>query len=201
MDTSYFDKALTDYEIKPVRETFHTMGGKIIGRMLVLDHIPEKLPIEVFYPLPNVLRARILNYIFQSDINICRGWSLTRKEQKENQMIQTFHKFPRYYSITEKDPILRAIAKEIEFDPIQKTKRISEATKRLVWSTYIGTLERAICKCCQRMEITPDRFECGVIQPEFHAGESKVSNLRPICPNCSSGMGLKSMEEFMSTFL
>jgi hypothetical protein len=200
MDTSYFDKALTDYEIKPVRETFRTMGGKIIGRMLVLDHIPEKLPIEVFYHLPNVLRGNILKYIFQSDIEFCRGWSLTRKEQKENPMIRTFHKFPRYYSITEKDPILRAIAKEIEFDPIQEPKRVSEETKRLVWSKYNGAMETAKCKCCQRMEITPNTFQCGSILPESQ-GESKVSNLRPICQNCSSGMGIKSMEEFMSTFL
>ena len=201
MDTAYFDKALTDCEIKPVRDTFLAMGGKIIGRMLVLDDIPEKLPIETFYHLPNVLRGKILNYIFQSDIRFGRGWSLTRMEQKENKMVRTFYKFPRYYSITEQDPILREIAREIEFDPIQKHKQISEETKRIVWNKYVGALDRATCKCCQRMEMTLDTFQCGAILREFHKGEPKVSNLRPICRNCSSYMGTKSIEEFISTFL
>ena len=203
MDTSYFDKELTYYEIKPVRESFKAMGGKIIGRMLLVDRIPEKLPLEVFYTLPNVLRGKILNHIFQSDTTFGQRWALTMREMREDKMIRTFHVFPRYYKIVDRlnDPILRAIAKEIEFDKLHTPKRVSEETKRLVWNTHIGPIEQAKCTCCQMMDMHRETFQCGSVIPELHGGEAKVTNLRPICQNCSSSMGKKSIEEFMSTFL
>lgn len=202
MDPSYFDKELTHYEIKPVREMFTSIGGKLIGRMIIVDHIPEKLPLEVFYPLPRVLRSKILNCILQSE-NDLEGWTLTMRETKIDKLIHTFHVFPRYYKIADKsnDPVIRAIAKEMEFDKLHPPKRVSEETKRMVWNKHIGEMENAKCTCCQRMEMNRETFQCGSVIPELHGGNALWSNLRPICQNCSSSMGKQSMEEFMSTFL
>ena len=208
IDAAYFDKELTHFEIKTVRETFESIGGKIIGRMLIFDHIQKIIPIEIFYHLPRVLRGKIIKYIFRSDIDLCAGWTLDMMQHKANPKIQTFYTFPRYYKIVtldkSNDEVIQSIAKEIEFEEPEKRKKksIPATTKRLVWNTYIGEeIGKAKCTCCQLTDITQMSFHCGHIVPEFHGGESRVSNLRPMCQNCNSSMGTKSMEEFMSTFL
>ena len=44
-------------------------------------------------------------------------------------------------------------------------------------------------------------FNCGHIIAEVNGGETNVSNLRPICQNCNSSMGITNMDDFMKTLM
>ena len=80
-------------------------------------------------------------------------------------------------------------------------KSISSTLKRLVWNEYIGeTFGKSLCVCCQVTCITQMSFHCGHVIAEANGGETILSNLRPICQNCNSSMGIKNMDEFMKTF-
>ena len=43
-------------------------------------------------------------------------------------------------------------------------------------------------------------FHCGHIIAEINGGTITVSNLKPICQNCNSSMGVKNMNDFMQQF-
>ena len=82
----------------------------------------------------------------------------------------------------------------------KKKKPISATIKRLVWNTNIGEqIGKAKCMCCNVTDITQMSFNCGHIIAESNGGETVVSNLKPICQNCNSSMGIKDMEEFIKT--
>lgn len=83
-----------------------------------------------------------------------------------------------------------------------KKKAIPSTIKKLVWNTYIGEdIGKAKCVCCKSTDITQISFNCGHIIAESKGGETKVSNLKPICQNCNSSMGTKNMNDFMLTLL
>jgi len=42
-------------------------------------------------------------------------------------------------------------------------------------------------------------FNCGHIVAEANGGDTIVSNLKLICQNCNSSMGIKNMKEFMKS--
>lgn len=80
----------------------------------------------------------------------------------------------------------------------KKKKNISSTTKRLVWNTHIGeSIGKSKCLCCNTTDITQMSFHCGHIIAEAKGGETIVSNLKPICQNCNSSMGIKNMDDFM----
>jgi 5-methylcytosine-specific restriction endonuclease McrA len=82
----------------------------------------------------------------------------------------------------------------------KKKKPISATMKRLVWNTNIGEeVGKAKCMCCKATDITQMSFNCGHIIAEANGGETIVSNLKPICQNCNSSMGIKNMEDFMKS--
>ena len=82
----------------------------------------------------------------------------------------------------------------------KKKKAISATVKRLVWNTNIGEdIGKAKCMCCKTTDITQLSFHCGHILAEANGGETIVSNLKPICQNCNSSMGTKSMNDFMES--
>lgn len=85
-------------------------------------------------------------------------------------------------------------------DKKKKKKPISSTIKRLVWNTHIGEeVGKAKCMCCKTTDIVQISFNCGHIIAEANCGETIVSNLKPICQNCNSSMGIKNMEEFMKS--
>ena len=84
--------------------------------------------------------------------------------------------------------------------PKKKKKPISSTIKKLVWNTNIGEEKgKSKCLCCKSTEITQMSFHCGHIIAESNGGETIVSNLKPICQNCNSSMGIKDMNEFMKS--
>jgi hypothetical protein len=81
-----------------------------------------------------------------------------------------------------------------------KKKPINATMKRLVWNTNIGeNIGKSKCVCCLTTDITQLSFNCGHIIAEANGGETIVSNLRPICQNCNSSMGIKNMDDFMES--
>jgi 5-methylcytosine-specific restriction endonuclease McrA len=85
-------------------------------------------------------------------------------------------------------------------DKKKKKKPISATIKRLVWNTNIGEdIGKSKCMCCNSTDITQMSFNCGHIVAEVNGGDTIVSNLKPICQNCNSSMGIKNMEEFMKS--
>lgn len=85
-------------------------------------------------------------------------------------------------------------------DKKKKKKPISATIKRLVWNTNIGEdVGKYKCMCCNSTDITQMSFNCGHIVAEANGGETIVSNLKPICQNCNSSMGIKNMEDFMKS--
>jgi hypothetical protein len=92
------------------------------------------------------------------------------------------------------------VKKEKEVKPKTKKKSISSTIKKLVWNTNIGEdIGKAKCLCCKSTDITQLSFNCGHIIAEANGGETIVSNLKPICQNCNSSMGIKNMNDFMET--
>jgi hypothetical protein len=82
----------------------------------------------------------------------------------------------------------------------KKKKSISATIKKLVWNINIGEeIGKAKCLCCNSTDITQMSFNCGHIIAEANGGETIVSNLKPICQNCNSSMGIKNMVDFMKT--
>jgi len=85
---------------------------------------------------------------------------------------------------------------------VYKKKKISATLKRLVWNKWIGEeIGKFKCLCCNSIDIYQLSFNCGHIIPECKGGETKLTNLKPICQNCNSSMGSMNMNDFMKTFL
>jgi hypothetical protein len=80
-----------------------------------------------------------------------------------------------------------------------KKQSIASTLKRMVWNSNIGEeIGKSKCVCCKTTDITQLSFHCGHIIPEIYGGETVVSNLRPICQNCNSSMGMRNMNEFIT---
>jgi 5-methylcytosine-specific restriction endonuclease McrA len=82
-----------------------------------------------------------------------------------------------------------------------KKRHIPSTIKRLVWHQYIGEdIGKAKCLCCKTTDITQLSFHCGHVVSEACGGEICVDNLRPICQNCNSSMGVMNMDDFMTKY-
>jgi hypothetical protein len=104
--------------------------------------------------------------------------------------------------ITIKDTMknVKSTSQHTDKDKKKKKKPISATIKRLVWNTHIGEeVGKSKCMCCKVTDITQMSFNCGHIIAEANGGETIVSNLKPICQNCNSSMGIKNMEDFMKS--
>jgi len=78
-----------------------------------------------------------------------------------------------------------------------KKKNIPKAVKKAVWDKWVGkNIGSTKCLCCKHQEIRQIEFHCGHIISEKKGGETKVSNLRPICAQCNLSMGTMDMREF-----
>ena len=117
---------------------------------------------------------------------------LLKKEEEKKELLKK-----------EEEKKLKVIKKEVNIDNNDKKKKkktISSTIKKLVWNTNIGEdIGKSKCMCCKSTDITQMSFHCGHIVAESNGGETIVSNLKPICQNCNSSMGIKNMEEFMKS--
>ena len=70
--------------------------------------------------------------------------------------------------------------------------------KEKCWNTYIGIfIGESHCVCCKNNKISKSNFQAGHVTSEVNGGEITIENLRPICGQCNSSMGIKNMDIFM----
>lgn len=82
--------------------------------------------------------------------------------------------------------------------PLRKKRHISKSVKALIWEMYIGRhIIEHKCLCCKLRNIRIDDFHAGHVQSEYNGGSDELSNLRPICGQCNSGMRTTNMIEYV----
>ena len=82
--------------------------------------------------------------------------------------------------------------------PLRKKRHISKSVKALIWEMYIGRhIVEHKCLCCKLRNIRIDDFHAGHVQSEYNGGSDELSNLRPICGQCNSGMRTTNMIEYV----
>jgi hypothetical protein len=79
-----------------------------------------------------------------------------------------------------------------------KRPNLPHALREKVWTHYLGNLGEAPCFCCERIKITPFRFECAHIIADSKGGNSNVENLLPCCSGCNKSMGAMNFFVFKS---
>ena len=85
-------------------------------------------------------------------------------------------------------------------DAGKKRKRkpgIPKVKRDQVWEQYMSGRHKDKCLCCFNTEISSNRFQCGHVLSRKEGGTEDVSNLRPICQGCNSGMGATHMKVYM----
>lgn len=78
-------------------------------------------------------------------------------------------------------------------------KSIPPNLRQSVWMEHFKDSIHGVCYCCQK-EITSFQFECGHIIAEFHGGETKIHNLKPVCKSCNRSMGVMNMEVYKKKY-
>ena len=80
-----------------------------------------------------------------------------------------------------------------------KKRAIPKNVKLAAWNKWLGESNGiAKCWCCNVTSIDKGGgWHCGHVVAEAHGGDASVTNLRPVCPGCNSGMGTQNMIEFM----
>jgi hypothetical protein len=77
---------------------------------------------------------------------------------------------------------------------------ISAYKRKQVWKKEFGDSEFGCCPIswCQTIlkNGVKNGFQCGHIISEYNGGETKVDNLRPICPGCNQSMGRKNWSDW-----
>ena len=128
---------------------------------------------------------------------------IINKKLKKEEEKKTSSKQPKQPRQPKTDVKKNEKVKDITDDDNNKKKKkkpISATIKRLVWNTNIGEdIGKSKCMCCNSTDITQMSFNCGHIVAEANGGETIVSNLKPICQNCNSSMGIKNMVDFMKS--
>jgi len=140
------------------------------------------------YTRTNILRAsNIIKEVFNNEFNIkiaeledsIRKLKIKKKE-KNLQISQYEKKLFIYYG--------HKIGKLTIPAPI----------KEKCWDMYIGSnLGETYCFCCKHNKISKSNFQAGHVKSEVNGGEITIENLRPICGQCNSSMGIKNMDIFM----
>lgn len=78
--------------------------------------------------------------------------------------------------------------------------KIPTALKDEVWFHYIGNNAKALCWCCNKIEIRLSSFHAGHVISEANGGKVTLENLRPVCSRCNGGMATKNMYDYGSPF-
>lgn len=79
-------------------------------------------------------------------------------------------------------------------------KKINKNLKDSVWLKYMGNKMEGKCYCCRIRTIHATDFEVGHNKAHAKGGSDDISNLRPICRSCNSGMGTKSIEWYREKY-
>ena len=149
------------------------------------------------YPIndPNIIPNDQINKIISASNKINKS---KKPDLNNHEPMVKEQKQPKVAKVKEPKPPKEVKVKEDK----PKKKAIPSTIKKLVWNTNIGEdIGKAKCVCCKSTDITQMSFNCGHVISEHNGGETKVSNLKPICQNCNSSMGTKNMNDFMLTLL
>lgn len=84
---------------------------------------------------------------------------------------------------------------EEEVKKKERKKTIPKSLKDKVWKEYNGKKYKGTCYCCQET-IEINNWHAGHVISESSGGETKLSNLRPVCASCNLSMGTQNMKEF-----
>ena len=108
-------------------------------------------------------------------------------------------KTERRKSDAEKTPALKVKKpKKTKEKKPKKTKgKIPSAIRHNVWCDWHGDRREGKCYCCSRETISIANHACGHIISEKNGGKIEISNLRPVCVQCNSSMGIQNMHDYM----
>lgn len=95
------------------------------------------------------------------------------------------------------DRVVLKINNKIEFSNMKHVSldyriKIKKKIRREVWKKCFSAQLDGNCNTCGEI-IDYDSFECGHIKSLFYGGETKLSNLVPICGKCNKDMGIKNL--------
>jgi len=80
-------------------------------------------------------------------------------------------------------------------------EKIPPTVRNSIWNRHIGAEKKiGMCTCCNTEQISFATFQCGHVQSEKEGGKVTLQNLRPICAQCNSSMGIQNMEDFMNQY-
>jgi len=117
----------------------------------------------------------------------------SKKIQEDNYLVLSFfHKMEWLYTILYK--IQHSTTYNNIPTHVHKREKIKKKVRRRVWEKRNTSLDGK-CYCCNE-NIHYDTFECGHIVSVYCRGETKISNLEPICSGCNKNMGIRNLEEY-----
>lgn len=138
INTEFFNKSLTKYDVKEIKYIFIGLGGIIQDNKIDCSQIKDNISIESFYNLEPELRAKILKHIFKTD-SVCCAWSIsmTEEERKVPHHLRSNHPYPKSYVLeyTMGDKSIDLVIKEIlallqvQIDKEKKEKELLENNK------------------------------------------------------------------------
>ena len=82
----------------------------------------------------------------------------------------------------------------------KKRRPIDKNTRNAVWFKYMGKKSEGKCYCCRIRTIHITDFQVGHNKAVAKGGRDNISNLRPICGPCNSGMGTMSIEQYRKKY-
>ena len=86
--------------------------------------------------------------------------------------------------------------KEIEHRSIKNKEKITKVIRSDLWKQYFKDSFNGVCVCCD-YKITYDSFEAGHIVSRMRGGDTKLSNLKPVCGSCNKDMGVMNMLSYI----
>lgn len=85
-------------------------------------------------------------------------------------------------------------------DNSEKRRPIDKATRDAVWIKYMGDSTKGVCYCCGIRPIHFTEFHVGHNKAVVKGGNDNISNLRPICSPCNTGMKTMSIEQYKKKY-
>src|SRR3972149_130170 len=90
---------------------------------------------------------------------------------------------------------------EMEHTPLGHRVKIPKVIREDLWTENFGDNRNGNCYICERLiQVDKPTHECGHILSVFYGGETKLSNLKPVCPDCNEDMRTMNMEEYKIIF-
>ena len=83
----------------------------------------------------------------------------------------------------------------------RRSSNIDKGVKENVWIKYMKNKTEGKCYCCKTRIIHFMRFDIGHNIPKSRGGSDNITNLRPICRPCNTGMGNRyTIEEYREKY-